>query len=185
MKISLNWIRDYVPLTASVEEISRAITFLGFEVESVHTTGAPKLEHVVVGEILTRAKHPNADKLSVCTVDVGPAGGVKTIVCGAHNCDAGNRVFVALPGAVLPGDFRIKQSKIRGQASEGMMCSPDEIGLGGEHGGLLILTNRSRTSASRANLPRGSASLSRTRRKSSAVTCPARRLVRICSREFP
>ena len=142
MKISLNWIRDYVPLTASVEEISRAITFLGFEVESVHTTGAPKLEHVVVGEILTRAKHPNADKLSVCTVDVGPAGGVKTIVCGAHNCDAGNRVFVALPGAVLPGDFRIKQSKIRGQASEGMMCSPDEIGLGGEHSGLLILTNR-------------------------------------------
>ncbi len=142
MKISLNWIRDYVPLTASVGEISRAITFLGFEVESVHTTGAPKLEHVVVGEILTRAKHPNADKLSVCTVDVGPAGGVKTIVCGAHNCDAGNRVFVALPGAVLPGDFRIKQSKIRGQASEGMMCSPDEIGLGGEHSGLLILANR-------------------------------------------
>ena len=75
MKISLNWIRDYVQLTASVEEISRAITLLGFEVESVHTTGAPKLEHVVVGEILTRAKHPNADKLSVCTVDVGPAGG--------------------------------------------------------------------------------------------------------------
>ncbi len=142
MKISLNWIRDYVPLTASVEEISRAVTFLGFEVESVHTTGAPKLEHVVVGEILTRAKHPNADKLSVCTVDVGPAGGVKTIVCGAHNCDAGNRVFVALPGAVLPGDFRIKQSKIRGQASEGMMCSPDEIGLGGEHSGLLILEGR-------------------------------------------
>ncbi len=142
MKISLNWIRDYVPLTASVEEISRAITFLGFEVESVHTTGAPKLEHVVVGEILTRAKHPNADKLSVCTVDVGPAGGVKTIVCGAHNCDAGNRVFVALPGAVLPGDFRIKQSKIRGQSSDGMMCSPDEIGLGGEHSGLLILANR-------------------------------------------
>lgn len=142
MKISLNWIRDYVPLTASVDEISRAITFLGFEVESVHTTGAPKLEQVVVGEILTRAKHPNADKLSVCTVDVGPAGGVKTIVCGAHNCDAGNRVFVALPGAVLPGDFRIKQSKIRGQASEGMMCSPDEIGLGGEHSGLLILANR-------------------------------------------
>ena len=64
------------------------------------------------------------------------------IVCGAHNCDAGNRVFVALPGAVLPGDFRIKQSKIRGQASEGMMCSPDEIGLGGEHSGLLILEDR-------------------------------------------
>ncbi|HVU34933.1 MAG TPA: phenylalanine--tRNA ligase subunit beta [Opitutaceae bacterium] len=139
MKISLNWLRDYVQLDASVDEIMRAITFLGFEVEGVMTTGAPKLNHVVVGEILTRAKHPNADKLSVCTVDVGPAGGVKTIVCGAPNCDAGARVPVALPGAVLPGDFQIKQSKIRGQASDGMMCAPDELGLGTDHAGLLIL----------------------------------------------
>lgn len=139
MKISLNWLRDYVQLDASADEISRAITFLGFEVEGVQVTGAPRLENVVVGEILTRAKHPNADKLSVCTVDVGPAGGVKTIVCGAHNCDAGNRVLVALPGAVLPGNFQIKQSKIRGQPSDGMMCSPDEIGMGSDHSGLLIL----------------------------------------------
>src|SRR3954467_8829805 len=139
MKISLNWLRDYVALDASVEEITRAITFLGFEVENVIRTGAPKLENVVVGEILTRARHPNADKLSVCTVDVGPAGGVKTIVCGANNCDAGNRVLVALPGAVLPGNFEIKLSKIRGQESQGMMCSPDEIGMGSDHSGLLIL----------------------------------------------
>ena len=142
MKISLNWIKDYVQLDASVEEISRAVTFLGFEVEGVVNTGAPKLESVVVGEILTRAKHPNADKLSVCTVDVGPAGGVKTIVCGAHNCDAGNRVLVALPGAVLPGNFQIKLSKIRGQESQGMMCSPDEIGMGSDHSGLLILPGK-------------------------------------------
>lgn len=140
MKISLNWLRDYVRLDASVDEICRAITFLGFEVENVLSTGAPSLPSVVVGEILTRAKHPNADKLSVCTVDVGPAGGVKTIVCGAPNCDVGHRVPVALPGAVLPGNFVIKQSKIRGQASEGMMCATDEIGLGGEHAGLLVLT---------------------------------------------
>ncbi len=142
MKISLNWLKDYVPLDASVEEISRAITFLGFEVESVRYTGAPRLEHVVVGEILTRARHPNADKLSVCTVDVGPAGGVKTIVCGAHNCDVGNRVLVALPGAVLPGNFAIKLSKIRGQESQGMMCSPDEIGMGSDHSGLLLLEGK-------------------------------------------
>ncbi len=140
MKISLNWLCDYVELTASTDEICRAITFLGFEVENVISTGAPKLESVVVGEILTRAKHPNADKLSVCTVDVGSAGGVKTIVCGAPNCDAGNRVPVALPGAVLPGNFVIKQSKIRGQSSDGMMCAPDELGLGSEHAGLLILS---------------------------------------------
>ncbi|MEY3607301.1 MAG: hypothetical protein RLZZ447_89 [Verrucomicrobiota bacterium] len=142
MKVSLNWLRDYVPLTASPEEIARAITFLGFEVEGIHSTGASRLEHVVVGEILTRARHPNADKLSICTVDVGPAGGVKTIVCGAANCDAGHRVLVALPGAVLPGNFAIKASKIRGQASEGMMCSPDELGLPGDHAGLLLLTDR-------------------------------------------
>jgi len=140
VKISLNWLQDYVQLDASVDEITRAITFLGFEVEGVVSTGAPKLENVVVGEILTRARHPNADKLSVCTVDVGPAGGVKTIVCGAPNCDAGNRVPVALPGAVLPGNFVIKQSKIRGQSSDGMMCAADELGLGTDHAGLLLLT---------------------------------------------
>ena len=96
----------------------------------------------MVGEILTRDKHPNADKLSVCTVDVGPAGGVKTIVCGAPNCDVGNRVAVALPGAVMPGDFVIKQSKIRGQSSDGMMCAADELGMGNDHAGLLLLADQ-------------------------------------------
>ncbi len=140
MKLSRNWLRQYVRLYATTEELKRAITFLGFEVEGVQNTGLPPLENVVVGEIKTRAKHPNADKLSVCTVDVGPAhGGVRTIVCGAPNCDAGNRVPVALPGAVLPGDFKIKQSKIRGQQSDGMMCAADELGLSGDHAGLLIL----------------------------------------------
>jgi phenylalanyl-tRNA synthetase beta chain len=140
VKISLNWLKQYVRVYASIEELKRAITFLGFEVEGVQSTALPPLVNVVVGEIRTRDKHPNADKLSVCTVDVGPAqGGVRTIVCGAPNCAAGNRVLVALPGAVLPGDFRIKSSKIRGQQSDGMMCSPDELGLGGGHDGLLIL----------------------------------------------
>jgi len=140
MKISRNWLKQYLRIDASTEELTRAITFLGFEVEGVVNTGLPPLEHVVVGEIKTRDKHPNADKLSVCTVDVGPAlGGVRTIVCGAPNCDAGNRVPVALPGAVLPGDFKIKQSKIRGQQSDGMMCAADELGLGSDHAGLLLL----------------------------------------------
>ena len=105
MKISLNWLQDYVKLDAPVEEICRAVTFLGFEVEQVLRTGAPRLEQVVVGEVLVRDKHPNADKLSVCQVDVGPAGGVKTIVCGAQNYKVGDRVPVALVGAVLPGNF--------------------------------------------------------------------------------
>ena len=118
------------------------ITFLGFEVEHVVSTGAPRLEHVVVGEVMTREKHPNADKLSVCTVDIGPPQGVRTIVCGAQNYKVGDRVPIALPGAVLPGDFRIKQSSIRGQLSDGMMCSPKELGMGEDQGGLLILEGR-------------------------------------------
>lgn len=142
MKISLSWLKNYVALDASVDEITHAITFLGFEVEQVIRTGLPPLTHVVVGEVITREKHPNADKLTVCSVDVGPAGGLKTIVCGAPNHKVGDRVPVALPGAVLPGDFVIKQSKIRGQLSDGMMCSPDELGLGGAHAGLLILDGR-------------------------------------------
>jgi len=142
MKISLNWIRDYVALDAAVPEITRAITFLGFEVEHVAATGAPALEHVVVGEVLTRDRHPNADKLSVCKVDIGPAGGVRSIVCGAQNYKVGDRVPVALPGAVLPGDFRIRQSRIRGELSDGMLCSARELGIGEDQGGLLILEGR-------------------------------------------
>jgi len=142
MKVSLHWLKSYVPLDATVDEITHAITFLGFEVEQVIRTGVLPLSNVVVGEVLTRDKHPNADKLSVCTVDVGPAGGVKTIVCGAPNHQVGDRVPVALPGAVLAGGFKIKQSRIRGQLSDGMMCSPDELGLGGGHAGLLILDGR-------------------------------------------
>lgn len=140
MKISLSWLKDYVALDGvPVEELSRAITFLGFEVEGVETTGAPPLQGVVVGEVLTREKHPNADKLSVCTVDVGSAEGPRTIVCGAQNFQAGDFVPVALPGAVLPGGFAIKRSKIRGQPSDGMMCSGAEIGVGTDRSGLLVL----------------------------------------------
>ncbi|MBC7366681.1 MAG: phenylalanine--tRNA ligase subunit beta, partial [Undibacterium sp.] len=142
MKISLNWLRDYVALDASSDEICRAITFLGFEVENVIRTGAPQLTNVLVGEVITRNKHPNADKLSVCTVSLGGALGVKTIVCGAQNYTVGDRVPVALPGAVLPGDFVIKQSKIRGESSDGMMCSAKELGLSEDAAGLLILTDR-------------------------------------------
>ena len=143
MKISRNWLQTYVNLAGlSAEEIARAITFLGFEVEGIRETGAPALAQVFVGQVLTRDKHPNADKLSVCLVDLGPAGGVKTIVCGAQNYQVGDRVPVALPGAVLPGNFEIKPSKIRGQSSDGMMCSAQELGLSEGATGLLILTDR-------------------------------------------
>jgi phenylalanyl-tRNA synthetase beta chain len=142
VKISLNWLKDYVALRASTEELAHAITFLGFEVEQVASTGLPPLQNVVVGEVVAREKHPNADKLSVCRVDVGSAGGVKTIVCGAQNYAVGDRVPVALPGAVLPGNLAIRQSTIRGQVSDGMLCSARELGLGEDAAGLLILADR-------------------------------------------
>lgn len=141
MKLSLNWLRRYLNLERSVDEISHALTMIGFEVEGVHRTGLAPVDHVVVGEIVTRDKHPGADKLSVCTVRVAPEAAPIQIVCGAPNCDAGHRVPVALPGAVMPGDFKIKVSKIRGVESNGMMCSARELGLGEDHGGLLVLPN--------------------------------------------
>jgi phenylalanyl-tRNA synthetase beta chain len=139
VKLSLNWLRRYVALDRPVDEISHALTMIGFEVEGVHRTGLAPIDGIVVGEIVTRDKHPGADKLSVCTVRVAPEAAPIQIVCGAPNCDAGCRVPVALPGAVLPGDFKIKVSKIRGVESNGMMCSARELGLGEDTGGLLLL----------------------------------------------
>ncbi|MEX0321262.1 MAG: phenylalanine--tRNA ligase subunit beta [Puniceicoccaceae bacterium] len=142
MKVSLEWLNDYVDLSGlSTEEISHALTMVGFEVEDIEQAGLPQLEKVVVGEILSFEQHPNADRLSVCQVDVGD-GTERTIVCGAKNFRQNDRVLVALPGAVLPGDFKIKKSKLRGVKSEGMMCSDRELGLGEDHAGIAILDAR-------------------------------------------
>jgi phenylalanyl-tRNA synthetase beta chain len=141
MKLSLNWLRRYLALDRPVEEIAHALTMIGFEVEGIARTGLAPMANVVVGEILTRDKHPGADKLSVCTVRIAPDGAPTQIVCGAPNCDAGHRVPVALPGAVMPGEFKIKVSKIRGVESNGMMCSARELGLGEDTGGLLVLAS--------------------------------------------
>ena len=139
MKVSYRWLKQYVALEEKPATIERALTLLGFEVEGMEETGLPPLENVVVGEVLERNPHPNADRLSVCLVDAGPSHGRKTIVCGAQNYKVGDRVPVALPGAVLPGDFKIKRSKLRGVESDGMMCSGKEIGYGSDAAGLLIL----------------------------------------------
>lgn len=139
MKVSLEWLKRYVDLDESPQEIADSLTLLGFEVDDMETTGLQPLEHVVVGEVLQRDPHPNADKLGVCRVDCGPEAGEKLIVCGASNYKVGDRVPVALPGAVLPGGFKIKRSKLRGVESDGMMCSGKEIGVGEDHAGLLIL----------------------------------------------
>lgn len=142
MKVSYRWLKRYAALEAKPAAVERALTLLGFEVVGVVETGLPPLENVVVGEVLERNPHPNADRLSVCLVDAGPSLGRKTIVCGAQNYKVGDRVPVALPGAVLPGGFKIKRSKLRGVESDGMMCSGKEIGHGEDAAGLLVLDGR-------------------------------------------
>ncbi len=142
MKVSYQWLKDYIDLDRTKAEIEEALTLIGFEVEGVEETGLPDLPNVVVGEVLSRAQHPNADRLSVCRVAVDTAGTEKTIVCGAQNYQVGDRVPVALPGAVLPGNFKIKASKLRGEPSEGMMCSGKELGITEDGSGLLILEQR-------------------------------------------
>lgn len=142
MKISLNWLNRYVTLTQTPTQLEEALTLIGFEVEGIETTGLPELPHVVVGEILTSEPHPNADKLSVCQVRTSETEEPRQIVCGAKNFKVGDRVPVALPGTVLGGDFTIKESKLRGVLSQGMMCSAKELGLGADHAGLLILTDK-------------------------------------------
>ncbi|HVU38815.1 MAG TPA: phenylalanine--tRNA ligase subunit beta [Opitutales bacterium] len=143
MRVSLSWLKKYVNLGATTpEELKRALPMIGLDVESLEVKGLPPLPEVVVGEILMSDKHPNADKLSVCTVKTSLNEPPRQIVCGAKNYKVGDRVPVALPGAKLPGDFVIKRSKLRGVESEGMMCSAKELGLGDDHGGLMILQNR-------------------------------------------
>ena len=147
MKASLKWLNKYVDLDGvSVDEIAEALPMLGLEVEGIETTGLKPLDKVVVGEILSREPHPDSDHLGVCMVKISPDAEPIQIVCGASNYKVGDRVPVALIGAKLPTEdgkgFEIKQSKLRGVMSNGMMCSARELGLGQDHSGLLILENR-------------------------------------------
>lgn len=139
MKISLDWLGDYVELNLSPKALADALTMAGLEVEEIETKGEIP-EGVIVAKILERAKHDNSDHLSICKVDTGNE--VIQIVCGAPNCDAGNIVPLAMIGTVFKdgdGEFKIKKGKIRGVESFGMMCSARELELSGDHEGLMIL----------------------------------------------
>ena len=138
MKISLDWLRDYVELPENSDELIDTLPMLGLEVEEDENDTGSKLEKVVVGEVLSKEQHPEADRLSVCTVEVG-GDSPACIVCGATNFKPGDRVPVALPGAMLPGGFKIKKSKLRGVPSEGMMCSAKELEIGKDDQGLYLL----------------------------------------------
>lgn len=138
MKISLNWLRNYIDISLSVDELVKGLTDLGIEVESVENQ-QEKLNKFVIGKVIERSKHPNADKLSVCKVDAG-TGEILNIVCGAPNVDTGQTVCVALVGAIVPnGGFEIKKAKLRGELSEGMICSSKELELGDDHSGIMVL----------------------------------------------
>ena len=110
----------------------------GTEVDRVHTHGVTALEHFRVGRVLSAERHPDADRLTVCTVDIG-GGEPSTIVCGAPNVAAGQTVAVASPGAVMPDGTRLKRAKLRGVDSEGMILAEDELAIGTDHDGIMVL----------------------------------------------
>jgi phenylalanyl-tRNA synthetase beta chain len=141
MKISYQLLKHFIDIPFPPRDLEDIFPKIGHEVEVVETFGVFPMKNVVVGKILTKNQHPDADRLTVCTVDVGEAEPLQ-IVCGAKNHEEGHHVPVALIGAELPGGFQIKRSKLRGVESQGMMCSAKEIGLTNGADGLLILENQ-------------------------------------------
>ncbi|MCP4396794.1 MAG: phenylalanine--tRNA ligase subunit beta [bacterium] len=138
MKISYRWLQEYIDCRIPVDELSHRLTMAGLEVEGREDVSFRFSEHIVVGEILDAQKHPDADKLFVCRVSVGGES-TRTIVCGAPNTASNVKVAVALPGAELPKGLKIRDAKIRGVASSGMICAEDELGISNDHSGILIL----------------------------------------------
>ncbi len=138
MKVPLSWLREYAPTDLDARELAVRLAMTGTEVERVTTHGVSALENFVVGRVLTAEQHPDADRLKVCTVDVGD-GEPKQIVCGAPNVAAGQTVGVARPGSVMPDGTRLKAAKLRGVVSDGMILAEDEVGIGTDHAGTMVL----------------------------------------------
>ena len=136
MRISLNWLQKYISVQSDPTELANQLTLAGLEVEEIIETG-DRFTHVVIGKVLQKEKHPNADKLSICQVDTGKE--TLQIVCGAPNVEKGQIVPVAIVGAELPGGFSIKPVKLRGVDSCGMICSSRELGIDSHHEGILVL----------------------------------------------
>ncbi|HTO09792.1 MAG TPA: phenylalanine--tRNA ligase subunit beta [Myxococcota bacterium] len=136
MRFPLGWLAEWVDLPGEAELCER-LTLAGLEIEDVVRAG-PELSAIVVGHVVERRPHPNADRLSLCKVDVGGAEPL-SVVCGAPNVAQGQKVAVAQPGVTLPDGTKLKKSKIRGESSEGMICSARELGLSDDHAGILVL----------------------------------------------
>ena len=143
MKISYNWLKQYINLDVDPETLSTIFTDIGLEVEGLEKYQSVQggLEGIVIGEVITCEQHSNADKLSVTTVNIG-SDSLLPIVCGAPNVAAGQKVVVATVGTILydgEESFKIKKAKIRGEISEGMICAEDELGMGNSHDGIMVL----------------------------------------------
>lgn len=140
MKVSLNWLKKYVAIDIPTDALIDRMASTGFDIESVENQ-ADKYKNFVVGKVLEKKKHPNADKLSLCKVDIGSE--ILDVVCGAPNVDSGQLVCFAKVGAIIPnGGFELKKATIRGEKSEGMICSASELNLGEDHSGIMVLENR-------------------------------------------
>jgi phenylalanyl-tRNA synthetase beta chain len=137
MRVPYSWLREYCDPGVGPEELAERLVMTGTEVERVTTVGPPAPDNFVVGKVLAAEQHPDADRLRVCTVDVGD--GRRTIVCGAPNVAAGQTVAVALPGARMPGGEKLRKAKLRGVASEGMILSASELEIGDDHDGIMVL----------------------------------------------
>ncbi|MEQ8359920.1 MAG: phenylalanine--tRNA ligase subunit beta [Cytophagales bacterium] len=144
MKVSLNWLKEFIDIQDEPEKLADKLTFGGLEVEGIekYESLPGGLKGVVIGEVKSCKKHPNADRLSLTSVDIG-SGNESPIVCGAPNVAEGQKVLVATPGAFIypinSEAFKIKKAKIRGEVSEGMICAEDELGLGENHEGIMVL----------------------------------------------
>src|SRR5216117_1587049 len=145
MKFSVNWLREFVDLPEDPEEIADLLTRAGVETKKIETRGA-KIDKVIVSQITASSRHPNAYRLTVCEVDDG-SGTKRQIVCGATNYKAGDKIPLALPGSKLANGIEIRKTNLRGVESEGMLCSPIELGLGEDASGLLILSPEAKIGA--------------------------------------
>jgi phenylalanyl-tRNA synthetase beta chain len=142
LRVPVSWLRDYVPVEMPLEELATRLSISTAEVEGIERRGVPEQDGNLglfrVGRVLEAEKHPNADRLQLCRVDLGE-GEPRQIVCGAWNFGAGATVAVALPGAVLPGGLQLEQREVRGQLSDGMILAEDEVELGTDHSGIMVL----------------------------------------------
>src|SRR3954466_12452328 len=142
MRVPVSWLREYVPLEMRLPELADWLSISSCEVDRVVHRGVPDVDgnlgRFLVGRVVEAIKHPNADRLQLTRVDVGE-GEPRQIVCGAWNFGAGATVAVALPGAVLPGGLQLEQRKVRGELSDGMILAEDEVELGTDHSGIMVL----------------------------------------------